>query len=84
MTLSLAPEAAASARRCGHSNSTGGNARNIGPGKSPRAPMPDSVSASSTTSSAIRSESAGADNSSTGTKSTVPAMLVRQAADRKS
>ena len=78
MTVSLAPEAAASARRCGHSISTGGNARNIGPGKSPGAPMAASANASSITSSARRSDSAGADSSSTGTKSTVPAMLVRR------
>ena len=31
--------AAASARRCGHSISTGGSARNSGPGKSPRRPI---------------------------------------------
>ena len=40
-------------------------------------PIPASAIASSITSSASRSDRAGADSSGTGTKSTVPAMVVR-------
>src|SRR6266567_4177118 len=62
-TASLAPEPAASASRCGHSISTGATARNSGPGKSPLLPT-------------RASPSAVEQNGSTGTKSTVPAIVV--------
>ena len=44
---SLAPAASAIFDRWGHSTSSGGGARNSGPGKSPLLPMPDSAMASS-------------------------------------
>src|SRR6266508_5713458 len=75
-TASLAPDAAASASRCGHSISTGATARNSGPGKSSLCPMPASAIASSATISAMRSASSVEQNGSTGTKSTVPAIVV--------
>src|SRR5262245_13116482 len=75
-TVSLAPEAFASASRCGHSISTGATARNRGPGKSPLRPMPDSLIASSATIVAMRSPSSVEQNGSTGTKLTVPAIVV--------
>ena len=79
VTGSLLPAATASAaRRCGHSISTGGMASRSGPGKSPGVPMPDSAIASSATMAPIASVSAGAEGSSTDTKSTVPAMVVRR------
>ena len=67
---------AATMRRCGHSSSIGGTARNSGPGKSPRAPMPASAIASSAAISANRCDSSGELSSSIGTKSIVPAMRV--------
>ncbi len=63
-------------RRCGHSSSIGGTARNSGPGKSPRAPIPASPIASSAAISANRCDSSGELSSSIGTKSIVPAMRV--------
>src|SRR5262245_43559376 len=75
-TASLAPEPAANASRCGHSISTGATARNSGPGKSPLLPMRASPTASSATIAAMRSPSSVEQNGSTGTKSTVPAMVV--------
>src|SRR5712671_6748870 len=75
-TVSLAPDAAASTSRCGHSISTGATARNSGPGKSPLLPMPDSAIASSATIVAMRSPSSVEQNGSTGTKSTLPAIVV--------
>src|SRR5215469_15999380 len=75
-TASLAPEPAASTSRCGHSISTGATARNSGPGKSPLLPMPASSIASSATIDAMRSPSSVEQNGSTGTKSTLPAIVV--------
>ena len=70
------PTARPSSRRCGHSTSTGATARNSGPGKSPLLPMPDCSSASSVAISASRSVRPVEENGSTGTKSTVPAIVV--------
>src|SRR6266478_5751729 len=75
-TASLAPEPAASTSRCGHSISTGATARNSGPGKSPLLPMRASSIASSATIVAMRSPSSVEQNGSTGTKSTLPAIVV--------
>src|SRR6185436_2089064 len=75
-TASLAPDAAASTSRCGHSISTGATARNSGPGKSPLRPMPASVIASSATIAAMRSPRSVEQNGSTGMKSTEPAIVV--------
>jgi hypothetical protein len=75
-TASLAPEPAASTSRCGHSISTGATARNSGPGKSPLLPMRASSMASSATIDAMRSPSSVEQNGSTGTKSTLPAIVV--------
>src|SRR5215813_1779412 len=76
---SLLRSSAATASRCDHSISTGATARNNGPGKSPLAPIDACVIASSATRSASRSASVVEQNGSTGTKSTVPAMVVRSA-----
>src|SRR5262245_24658878 len=76
---SLLRSSAATASRCGHSISTGATARNNGPGKSPLAPIDACAMASSATRSASRSASVVEQNGSTGTKSTVPAMVVRSA-----
>src|SRR5205823_12152584 len=62
--------------RCGHSISTGATARKSGPGKSLLLPMPDSPIASSATIVAMRSPSSVEQNGSTGTKSTLPAIVV--------
>ena len=78
MTPSFWPEASASARRCGHSNSTGGTAMKSGPGKSPRWPMPAWPIASSAARVAKRSDRAGAQNGSAAMKSIVPAIFVRR------
>src|SRR3954451_22144258 len=75
-TASLAPDAAASTSRCGHSVSTGATARNSGPGKSPLRPMPDCPNASSVAISARRSVRPRGEEGSTVTKSTVPAIVV--------
>src|SRR6516162_3167348 len=75
-TASLAPEPAASTSRCGHSISTGATARNSGPGKSPLLPMRASSIASSATIVAMRSPSSVEQKGSTGTKSTLPAIVV--------
>ncbi len=75
-TASLAPQAAAKASRCGHSISTGATARNSGPGNSPLRPMRASAIASSATMNAMRSPSSVEQNGSTGTKSTLPAIVV--------
>src|SRR6476469_172436 len=75
-TVSLAPEAAASTSRCGHSISTGATARNSGPGQSPLRPIPDSAIASSATIVAMRSPRSVEQNGSTGMKSTEPAIVV--------
>jgi hypothetical protein len=77
--VSLLRSSAATASRCGHSISTGATARKSGPGKSPFAPIDACVMASSATRSASRSASVVEQNGSTGTKSTVPAMVVRSA-----
>src|SRR5258708_24925585 len=61
---------------CGHSTSLGVTARNSGPGKSPLLPIPDSATASSVAISASRSERSVDVKGSTGTKSTVPAIVV--------
>src|SRR5262249_51048510 len=58
------------------STSLGGTAMNSGPGKRPRLPMPDWLTASCAAISPMRSHSAGPQKGSTGTKSTVPAMRV--------
>ena len=50
---------------------------NNGPGKSPFDPIPASLIASSATRSARRCDSSGAHSGSAGTKSTVPAIVVR-------
>src|SRR6478609_3826001 len=65
-----------SSSRCGHSTSIGATARNSGPGKSPLLPIPDSATASSVAISASRSERSVDVKGSTGTKSTVPAIVV--------
>src|SRR4051794_30475322 len=77
--VSLLRSSAATASRCSHSISTGATARNNGPGKSPLAPIEANVIASSAARSASFSASVVEQNGSTGTKSTVPAMVVRSA-----
>ena len=73
--LSLAPDVlAAISRRCGHSISTGGTARNSGPGKLPLLPMPDWLMASSAASSASAPTAPAEQRGSALMKSTVPAM----------
>src|SRR5829696_3253614 len=62
--------------RCAHSSSTGGMARNNGPGKLPREPMLDWLIASSAALAASVSVREGAQKGSTGRKSTEPATLV--------
>src|SRR5258707_10364356 len=74
--MSVFPMARPSSSRCGHSTSIGATARNSGPGKSPLLPIPDSAMASSVARSASRSERSVDVKGSTGTKSTVPAIVV--------
>jgi hypothetical protein len=72
----LLPEARARSCRCGHSSSTGGMPTKSGPGKVPSPPIFASSTASSPANAAILVVRSGA--FSKGTKSTVPAMVVRR------
>src|ERR1700716_1198936 len=72
----VAPITRPSSSRCGHSTSIGATARNSGPGKSPLLPIADCAMASSVAISASRSERSVEEKGSTGTKSTVPAIVV--------